>query len=289
MKIIRFLGGLGNQMFQYACYKALAKKYSDVKVDLSSFSFDTAHNGYELEDVFDVNINKVSSFMGAAYDIKNRKWIYRKVRRILSLKQYHKTEQKDFIYDPSIFSDSKSRYYSGFWQNEGYFIDIADEIRRDFKFKPLIDKENSKILELIKQTNSVGIHIRRGDYVNHPAFGGICEQEYYQEAIHLIKTKIDAAKFFIFSNDIDWCIENLDIKGSEFISWNTGEHSYIDMQLMSNCKHNIIANSSFSWWGAWLNNNVDKIVIGPKRWLNGDQNDTSTLFPSNWIKLGSIQ
>jgi hypothetical protein len=285
MKIIRFLGGLGNQMFQYACYKALDKKYPDVKVDLNSFSFDTAHNGYELEDVFDLTMNKVSPFIGGIYDIKNRKWIYRKIRRVLSLKKHHKTEQKDFTYDPSIFSDSKSRYYSGFWQNEGYFISIADEIRKDFEFRPLTDKQNASILDKIKQTNSVGVHIRRGDYVNHPTFGGICGKTYYQEAIQLIKSNTDAAQFFIFSNDIDWCVENLDIKGCDFISWNKGAHSYIDMQLMSACKHNIIANSSFSWWAAWLNSNPDKIVIGPKKWLQDDQYDTSTLLPSDWIKV----
>lgn len=285
MKIIRFLGGLGNQMFQYACYKALSKKFPDVKADLNSFNFDTAHNGYELEDIFQLTITKVSPFTGGIYDIKNRKWIYRKIRRVLNLKKYHKAEEKDFTFDPAIFSDSKSRYYSGFWQNEDYFIDIADEIRKDFKFSALTAQQNIDILKKIEQTNSVGVHVRRGDYVNHPVFGGLCEKKYYDQAIQIVQSRTNDAKFFIFSNDIDWCVKNLNINNCEFISWNKGTQSYIDMQLMSACKHNIIANSSFSWWAAWLNNNPEKIVIGPEKWLHGDQYDTSTLLPASWIKI----
>ncbi|MBB5635646.1 hypothetical protein HDE68_001534 [Pedobacter cryoconitis] len=285
MKIIRFTGGLGNQMFQYACYKALTKKFNNVTADISSYENGTVHNGYELDHIFELKINKVSPMTGGIYDIYNRKWIYKKIRKIFNLKRFQKEEQKHFTFDPDIFLSPKSRYYSGFWQNEGYFIDIADEIRKDFKFKSLTDEKNIKALEEIKQTNSVGVHIRRGDYVNHPTFGGVCEKEYYQEAIQLIKTKTDSTKFFIFSNDIDWCTENLDITNSEFISWNAGTHSYIDMQLMSACKHNIIANSSFSWWAAWLNENPDKIIIGPEKWLQGGQDDTSTVLPRDWIRI----
>ena len=284
MKIIRFLGGLGNQMFQYACYKSLRKTYPNVKADLNSFDIDTAHNGYELEEIFDLDIEKVSKLTGGIYDIKNRKWKYRKIRRIFGLKKYHKEEEKDFTYDPSIFYGSQSRYYSGFWQNEQYFIDVADEIRKDFCFRPISDQKNLETLKKIKESNSVSIHIRRGDYVNHPAFGGLCDKSYYQEAIKLIHSKVDLAALFVFSNDIEWCRTNLEIPNAEFISWNKGKDSYIDMQLMSNCKHNIIANSSFSWWAAWLNNNYNKVVIGPKKWLHGDF-DTSSLLPKTWIKL----
>lgn len=285
MKIIRFLGGLGNQMFQYACYKALQNKFSNVKADLSSFKSEQYHNGYELEKIFGIKVDEASDFMTNIYNIQNRKWIYRKIRRAFNLKKSYHEEKLNFTYDHDMFSDSKSGYYYGFWQNEEYFIEVSKEIRNDFEFKPLGDQQNIQILEKINNTNSVSIHVRRGDYVDHPSFGGICEKDYYQDSIQYIKSKTSSPKFFVFSNDIDWCIKNLDIEDAEFISWNSGTDSYIDLQLMGACKHNIIANSSFSWWGAWLNKNSNKIVIGPKKWLNDNNYDTSTILPKDWIRL----
>jgi hypothetical protein len=284
MKIIRFIGGLGNQMFQYAFYKTLQKKHSDIRVDLSAYKIDKSHNGYELEHIFNVKLRKVSGIVSDAYDINNRKWLPRKIRKIFGLNRYHKNEHTDFVFDPLILSNSESRYFSGFWQNEMYFKDIASEIKDNFQFLPLTDPQNLEALQQIKQSNSVSIHIRRGDYVDHPSFGGLCDKHYYQQAIELINSKTEDAKFFIFSNDIDWCKATLDIPSAEFISWNTGSNSYIDMQLMSECKHNIIANSSFSWWAAWLNSNPSKIVVGPAKWIHGDYN-TSTLLPKSWIRL----
>lgn len=285
MKIIRFLGGLGNQMFQYACYKALKTRYPDTKADLSSFRLEQHHIGYELYHIFNINLDEAYALSSGIYNTQNRKWIFRKLRRVLNIKGCYHEEQLLFKFDPNIFSDNRSGYYYGFWQNEQYFSNISDQIRKDFDFKPELSKQNTDVLNEIKQENSVSIHVRRGDYVNHPSFGSICEKDYYQNAINTVNQQTDSAKFFIFSNDIQWCINNLNIKDCVFISGNTGTNSYIDMQLMSNCKHNIIANSSFSWWAAWLNVNPNKIVVGPQKWLNETQYDTSTLFPDGWIRL----
>lgn len=285
MKIIRFLGGLGNQMFQYACYKALQKEHTNVKADLSSYIVDKPHNGYELASIFNLKLNTISPFKENIYNFNNRKWIYRKLRKIPFLNINLIEEQKYFMHDPSIFTSTNSGYYVGFWQNEGYFANISEDIRKDFEFKPLKNQKNIEILNKINEYQSVSVHVRRGDYVNHPSFGGICERKYYIDAIKQIKLKIHNPKFFIFSNDIDWCNKNLDFDDAEFISWNNATDSYIDMQLMSACKHNIIANSSFSWWGAWLNNNLNKIVIGPRKWINDPGYDTSTILPKDWIRL----
>jgi len=285
MKIIRFLGGLGNQMFQYAFYKAMKKKYTNVSVDLASYKTDRSHNGYELEKLFDLTLKKTNSFSAGIYNIENQKKLHKTIRNIFNLRKYYEEEKKYYSFDPNVFADNKKRYYYGFWQNQQYFLTSEKEIRKDFTFKPPTDPKNISILDKINYTNSISIHIRRGDYVNHPSFGGICEQEYYQKAIRYIKDCIENPSYFIFSNDIDWCIENLHMEDAEFISWNTGKSSYIDMQLMSSCKHNIIANSSFSWWAAWLNNHSDKIVIGPERWLQDEEFDTSTLMPTSWIRL----
>ncbi len=124
-----------------------------------------------------------------------------------------------------------------------------------------------------------------GDYVNHPIHGGICTMDYYQQAIDIMKSKIVNPKFFIFSNDIEWCHSHLKLADAVYITGNKGENSYRDMQLMSMCKHNIIANSSFSWWGAWLNNNPDKIVIAPAKWFNDPKINTRDLIPDDWIKI----
>ena len=140
----------------------------------------------------------------------------------------------------------------------------------------------------IRQHKSVSIHVRRGDYVNHPLFGGICDKAYYQRAITYIQEKTDCDYYIIFSNDIKWCEENLSAllmgKNVVFVNWNKGKDSYQDMYLMSRCNYNIIANSSFSWWGAWLNNNPEKIVVAPKIWMKVLDNDFD-IIPTSWIRI----
>lgn len=283
MKIIRFLGGLGNQMFQYAFYKALQKRNSNVKADVQGFKDYNLHNGLELERIFNINLNKASAFTSNLYYIHNRTWAYRKLRTILNIKKYYKEEPILFSFDPFFLEDPKPAYYWGYWQNEQYFKDIAEEIRVDFQFKNPLEKKNKDLLVQICQHNSISLHIRRGDYLKDPFLGGLCGQDYYQHAINYIHLHVKSPKFFVFSDDILWCRENLTLPNITFIYWNKGSSSYVDMQLMSACKHHIIANSSFSWWAAWLNSNSDKIVIAPKKWANDPNASVNMTFPVNWI------
>ena len=283
MKVIRFLGGLGNQMFQYTLYKSLQNKFPNVKADLHGYNDYPLHNGFELENIFDLKINKVSSFTSNLY--YNKKWIYRKLRRLLGLKNTFIEEKTLFSFDESILNNPKTGYYWGYWQNLEYFEDIADEIKSEFQFSAPLSKENQQILDQIKLKNSVSIHIRRGDYLKDPLLGGLCGPEYYKQALSYIQSNLTSPDFFIFSDDILWCTENLNLDNCTFISWNKGSSSYIDMQLMSACKHNIIANSSFSWWAAWLNPNPNKIVISPKKWVNHSDPHIRMSFPQNWISL----
>lgn len=284
MKIIRILGGLGNQMFQYAFYKAMEKRFQDVKVDLTSFNDYQTHN-YELEHIFDLQLNKTRPLIKDLYNTDNRNWFLRRLRRLLGLKNAYKTDQDLFSFDKTVFEDSKAIYYWGYWQNQEYFLDLTEILRKDFIFKQEISKQNKEVAKDIETSNSVSIHVRRGNYLQDPLLGGICQKEYYQQAIALIKEKVSSPKFFLFSDEIEWCKENLSIEGGVFISWNKGAENYVDMQLMSLCKHNIIANSSFSWWAAWLNQNPEKIIIGPKKWVNGAQYQSNTPLPKEWIKL----
>lgn len=280
MVIVQIIGGLGNQMFQYAFYKSLQDKGIKVYADLSDFEQYTLHNGYELERIFSLKVKKPSKFLLNLFRPNQSKWIFRKLKRFLNLKKTYRVEENEFCFDAS-FLNNTNHYYSGYWQNEGYFLNIADKIRYDFKFPEIAGIENQTVLQQIINTESVAIHVRRGDYLKNSLLGGICDLDYYEQAILSVNSKIKDAQFFVFSDDMAWCRQNLNLKNATYIDWNKGSNSYLDMQLMSNCNHNIIANSSFSWWGAWLNNNKAKIVVAPKKWIN---DSISTLALKEWIK-----
>lgn len=285
MKTIRFLGGLGNQMFQYALYRAMQQSFPNVKADLQGFNGYELHNGFELERIFKLQISKTTPFKSKLYNIHEKKWIYRKLRRVLNLRKSYFEEYNLFSYDPTILTSPKPAYLWGYWQNPAYFGAIEQQLRADFKFILPLDKKNQETLDRIQSSNSVSIHIRRGDYLTDPLLGGLCNLKYYQEAIAMIETSVPSPKYFIFSNDIPWCREQLNLPTAEFIFWNQGSDSYIDMQLMTACKHNIIANSSFSWWAAWLNQNTNKTVICPRKWVNDAQINTSGIIPQSWISI----
>ncbi|WP_442589784.1 alpha-1,2-fucosyltransferase [Pedobacter sp. AW31-3R] len=282
MKIVRFLGGLGNQMFQFAFYKALENKFKNVKADISHFDNYRLHNGYELEKIFNISIHKASSITIKLFDPSDRSWAVRKVRRILGLKNAYREEKKWFEYESDIFNDPGNRIYWGYWQNQKYFQDITEDIRKCFQFKENLDERNTKLLEMINGTESVSIHIRRGDYLGNTAFGEICDKKYYQKASDLILEKVKNPVFFVFSNDIGWCEKNLDLPNMHF-SMNSGNQAATDMHLMSKCKYNIIANSSFSWWAAWLNIHPDKIVIAPAKWINDPSVKADEIQLKDWI------
>lgn len=285
MKIVRFLGGLGNQMFQYAFYKSLQATFGSVKADLTAFDVYDLHNGFELEHVFPISLNKANPFLIKLYDPSFRAWPIRKLRRMMRLKNAFYEEKKWFEFDASVYTDLQSRLYWGYWQNENYFADIATGLREDLRFKLPLKRQNQTVYDQIKKSNSIAIHVRRGDYLHNDLLGGICDERYYQEAIKLIREQVSNPNFFIFSNDIEWCRSAFRLPQVTFVSWNHGQESYVDMQLMSSCKHIIIANSSFSWWSAWLNTHPDKIVISPAQWINDPLATSNNISLKEWIKL----
>lgn len=285
MKIVRFLGGLGNQMFQYAFYKSLEKEFKKTKADLHAFKGYTLHNGYELERIFGINLSKVPAFLVNIYDPEHQKWHHRRLRKILKLRKAYYYENPIFSYDETIYHDTSNKLYWGYWQNPSYFSNFREELLMDFTFKQQLNQINQKTLFQISESNSVAVHIRRGDYLYNDLLGNICDLNYFKQAIELIENSVVKPSFFVFSDDIPWCKEKLSINNGTYIDWNGNADSYIDMQLMSNCKHNIISNSSFSWWGAWLNTNINKIVVAPKKWVNDKTLDTSGVIPNEWIKL----
>lgn len=283
MKIVKFLGGLGNQMFQYAFYLALKKSFKEVKADLTAFDNYTLHNGFELENIFSIHLNTVTPFDLNLYLPHNRKFIWRKLRQIYRTKNAYWEETPQFAFHDKIFDDSTNKYYWGYWQHTDYVNKVETELREAFIFPPIVDPQNSELLHKIKQQTTIAVHVRRGDYLSESLLGGICDSLYFQEAISYIKDKMENPLFIIFSNDIAWCREEFKELNTIFVDWNTGKNSFEDMRLMSHCDHNIIANSSFSWWGAWLNENPKKIVISPSKWVNDSNINTSGLIIPSFV------
>ena len=289
MKIIKILGGLGNQMFQYALYLAIKDSYQNekVKIDTSCFRGYPLHNGYELDKLFCIDADE-ATFMDKlkiAYPYTHYH-IWQVLHKLGIKRATMLVENANEGYEENVFHTEHDCYYDGYWQNERYFKFIRPKVLQAFSPK-VISEQNLKFCDKIRQHKCVSIHIRRGDYVNHPLYGNICDKAYYQRAITYIKEKTDCDYYIIFSNDIKWCEENLsDLlmgKNVVFVNWNKGKDSYQDMYLMSRCNYNIIANSSFSWWGAWLNFHEDKIVICPTKWNNIKSSKFD--LPQSWIKI----
>jgi len=284
MIIIKLNGGLGNQLFQYSLGRKLSIKNSDVfKLDLSDFTKDNPRS-YSLGEfniienfASDEDINKIK---------KSGVWKF-----VDKLKPYCKRsviKYKGYDFDPNILKLSGNFYLDGYWQSEKYFQNIENMIRKEITLKKSLSSKYTELIDKIKNSDSVSVHIRRGDYLSDKIskIYAMCPIEYYYKAIEKITGHYPNPHFFIFSDDINWVKQNLNIPYPKiFVSGENEIKNYEELILMSLCKHNIIANSSFSWWGAWLNKNTDKIVISPDKWFNDKIGNAKDLIPKNWIKL----
>ncbi|MBD3903822.1 alpha-1,2-fucosyltransferase [Chryseobacterium sp. Ch-15] len=286
MVAIELIGGLGNQMFQYATARALALSRNEkLLLDRHLFA------DYELHSYGLNHFNIESAFLEKEETIFEPLRILEKVKAIFSQKKiYHPYIEQDLTYDKELFEfPNKNIFLKGYFQSEKYFIKFKNQLRKDFEIKSPLKKETIDFLKIIEAENSISLHIRRGDYVNNPAANaihGTCDLNYYHRAIETIKKEIENPVFFIFSDDIDWAKENLKIDHStHFVDFNDASTNYEDLKLMSNCKHNIIANSSFSWWGAWLNSYKFKIVITPSKWFKTDIHNSKDIIPESWMKI----
>jgi len=285
MIIVRQWGGLGNQMFIDAYVESLINLGRTVKVDLSYFQY--FNKTYELKDIFGIERNiatrdECRKFGMFQLDKPHR--VLRKTLYPLFVKPNHFIIKgnKNHVFLKHMI-EIEEGYVEGYFQSSDYFNTIKDKIRSNFIFPPL-DDENCRISELIKSTNSVSIHVRRGDYLKQDSSYNVCGLNYFKNAINYIEKHISQPTFFVFSNDIDWCKNHLgNNKEFVYVNHNIGKNSFRDMQLMSLCKHNIIANSTFSWWGAWLNSYKEKIVCAPEFWFLPDF--SGDVIPNTWIKI----
>ena len=286
MVIAKIMGGLGNQLFQYAAGKALAEHHqTELKLDIRYFASTSLRN-YELHN-FNINAEIATEDELIHFMPEKQSLVFRIMRE---LKPYYRRKvyyEQDFHHDPNFFKAPKDVYLVGYWQSEKYFHAIASGIVKEFQIRLPQKGKNAELSRKIQNINSVSIHVRRGDYVNNPKANqvhGLCSLDYYTDSIKFIKEKITSPHFFIFSDDIIWAKENIKIVGPVTYVDHNREIACEDFRLMSQCKNHIIANSSFSWWSAWLSQNTDKIVIVPKKWFNAEKRNTKDLLPESWIK-----
>ncbi len=304
MVIIRLSGGLGNQMFEYALYLSLKAQGKTVKIDDVS-DYRAADRRPMQLGLFAGTYERASQeeiirFTDSSMTLTQR------IRRKLTGRRSLAWREKSMEYDPEVM-ELDNVYLEGFFQSEKYFASVKEEVRRALQFRGpepggagsgnvgagnvsgtdssseaaavlrpspafCLSPAYQDILSRICSSRSVSIHVRRGDYLDashNGIYEGICTCDYYERAISLIEREIPQAEFFLFTNDVEWTKEHLSGERRTVVEGGSEETGYLDLYLMSRCEHNIIANSSFSWWGAWLNPNPDKKVIAPSRWLNG--------------------
>jgi hypothetical protein len=295
MIIVRLRGGLGNQLFQYAAGKALAEHHrTELKLDLYTYS-KHPYRKFELSkfniEAVEASREEVHRFTGSNPVTRylNKRENYFRCPEVFAQPHYHFYE--DFLSMP------KDLYLSGYWQSHRYFTNIEKQIANQFTPRQRLDSRNTELSEKMKSMQSVSVHVRRGDYTTasgYNSFFGLLPVEYYSRAIEKIMTEAGATRFYFFSDDQAWCRETFKNLDAEFIDHNKGDNSYRDMLLMGACRHNIIANSTFSWWGAWLNPYADKKVIGPKQWFRSNYltkkepvypsrfYNTKDLIPASW-------
>lgn len=292
--VVKTVGGLGNQLFQYAFARAVS---SHLKTDFSLdwMPFGTKYfdgHKYSLQHFnTKIKLAKATDMFGFVWFVRQYKFFelfYHYLRLKSRLLPFYYRE-RTFAYDPLVFSKDNS-YFHGFWQTEKYFEAIRDELLKEITLIQPLSQYSKEVEDKIQSSDSISLHVRRADMVKDPhmaAFHGTCTVDYYNRAIELLSKSTFSPHFFVFSDDYTWSVEHFKfIKYPITFIKNGADKNYEDIILMSKCKHHIIANSSFSWWGAWLNPKKDRVVIAPKKWFaNAPKTDTKDLIPDNWVRL----
>jgi hypothetical protein len=289
--VTRLKGGIGNQLFQYAAgFRLASVRNAELKLDCSMFEnveFRTPRS-YEL-GVFDLTAEiataeDVSSALASA-----RQPIHRRLLERFRSPAGGAATERHFHFDPEVLSLPDNTIMDGYWQSERYFCDVADRVRREFSFAQAATGRNAELFSEIAECDSVSLHVRRGDYAADPATRathGVCSLDYYDRAVTYVVERVSEPVFFLFSDDPQWVRDHLKVRGSvKIVDHNGLDSGSEDLRLMARCRHHVIANSTFSWWGAWLDPNPDKIVVAPRQWFADDSLVTTDLLPASWVKL----
>lgn len=292
-------GGLGNQMFQYAAGLAAAKKRGTGLVLDTVFLNDRFPRKEFSYRTYDLDIFAMAPRFTPLSECSRRFpvpgfWLgidlaFMWAGNALGIRPVIK-EKQEFVVDPEVLASGKNAVLLGRWQSENYFTGIEGDIRKAFEFRDPITGEAAAIAGSIRSSNSVSVHVRRGDFVSFKSVEklmGATDTGYFDRAAAYVATQVPGAKFFVFSDDIEWCKEHLPLPhGAVYVPASAeGPKAAFHLHLMSLCKHNIVANSTFSWWGAWLNQNPHKIVVAPKNWYADGRDKENKIMPVSWIKM----
>lgn len=282
MIIARIRGGLGNQMFQYATAKALARRHG------CSFALYVPRLRTHADRPFALDCFAAPLPLARLTDFQSFKGGFLSWPLLRQGLHPQVWRERGHNFDASLILAQPPLYLDGYWQTEKYFCETRKELLQDFSWRTALTERNLATLEQIEECESIAVHVRRGDYVSNPAttaHHGVLGLPYYEAAMHLAVQRTRNPLFFVFSDDIPWARDQLGRLGTcVFVDQNAGAASE-DLRLMSACKHQIIANSSFSWWAAWLNTNASKLVVAPRNWLAKPPNTFSDVFAAGWTTL----
>lgn len=292
MIVVKLIGGLGNQMFQYAAGRSLAIHHN-TNLLLNKISLEEEPKGVFTKRNYELGCFGLEQSFATQEDLdyfsgNSSGKFKRTLDRIFpGIKRKVTLYESGHIFHSNFFSMPADTCLVGFWQSEKYFKKYEDQIRKDFTLLSPVPSSLHELHSRVKSTNSISLHVRRGDYVSLKTaadFHGTPGLSYYEKAIEYIRKEQDAGEIFVFSDDLDWCRHNLSFDlPVTFVQQNNGPEW--DMFLMSQSKHNIIANSSYSWWGAWLNQNPGKIVILPEYWYRNVKSNSIDITPEGWITV----
>ncbi len=283
MLIFRLFGGLGNQMFQYAFGRYLSIKYNTDLILDTSF-FDSKMSNRKIGIIhFNLNL-KIDDTCSKKFKHFNNATLNKYFNYIIfNFNVFSESKVSNF---KDVLLNKKKGYFDGYWQSEKYFYEIRNLLIEEFTPK-FISLDTLNLINKIKLTTSISLHIRKGDYLNNinSKIYSNCSQNYYMNSIYFMLNKFPDAIFYIFTDDIIWVKQNLNFTEirHEFVSKEPIE----DLYIMSNCQHNIVSNSTFSWWSAWLNINSHKVVIAPLYWFTKESNITHEVIPFNWIRIAN--
>lgn len=289
--ITKLIGGLGNQFFQYALGRALSiRNDAPLKLDVSGYE------SYKLRRYSLSHFNVVEEIASHEEIERFRRAGSTRPARLAARlgvlprsRRFTTIVESGFAFSPEVLGARGNIYLEGYWQSEKYFKEIEDVIRRELTVKSEPDGANEQVGRLIRATDSVCVHVRRGDYASNPEITKIyelCPPDYYRAAARELTKSVAAPHFFVFSDDPTWARENLEFnQPTTFVEHNGAGKDYEDLRLMSLCKHFVIANSSFSWWGAWLGADPRKLVFAPKAWFRTREHDTRDLIPDAWYVI----
>jgi hypothetical protein len=288
MIVSRIYGGMGNQMFHYAYGRMLAHKHQTTfKIYFDDCGEGWADHSKQLTlTKFNIQAELATEKDRSMFICNSKNMAVRalhKFGRMIKGLHYIGDGARVHEYHWNALNAPDNSFTDGFWQSEIYFKDIASIIRKEFSIKEPLSDDAKKMEQQIKSTNSVSLHVRRGDYLNQTKTYWISDIEYYKRALELVKKKVYNPTIFVFTNDAAWVKKSLKLDVPMVVVENT--QPYEDMHLMSQCRHSIASNSTFAWWGAWLIDNPDKIVILPARWLTDETIDTSHYTASNWLRV----